>query len=54
MQANCSTSFSPGNSGNPVYNSANMHPAKSQIKVKFVLISILLQQFIIVILVQSF
>lgn len=26
-QANCSTSFSPGKSGYPVYSSARMHPA---------------------------
>lgn len=26
IQANCSTSFSPGNSGYPVYSSASIHP----------------------------
>ena len=26
IQASCSTSFSPGNSGDPVYSSANMQP----------------------------
>ncbi|KAJ9450922.1 hypothetical protein DIPPA_19855 [Diplonema papillatum] len=30
MHASCSTSFSPGNSGNPVYSSARMHPSDQQ------------------------
>lgn len=34
MQANCSTSFSPGNKGYPVYNSARIQPVTMNNKVK--------------------
>lgn len=30
IHANCSTSFSPGNNGYPVYSSASMHPGKQK------------------------
>lgn len=30
IHANCSTSFSPGNSGYPVYSSASIHPVSEQ------------------------
>lgn len=36
MQANCSTSFSPGNSGYPVYSSANMQPVKNGGRIRFI------------------